>query len=105
MSDTDSTNTPPPPSTTGKPEEAPGTPGQPGPAAATPEKRAADAAPRYLKENDTALGLAWRVVVGRYRAMRDKASRDFMRRTLRIGVSARIFHPEPGSTGLRSKNL
>ena len=28
-----------------------------------------------------------------------------MRRPLRIGVSARIFHPEPGATGLRSKNL
>ena len=70
-----------------------------------PDRRAAEAAPRYLKENDTAFALAWRVVVARYRAMRDKAGRDFMRRTLRIGVSARIFHPEPGSTGLRSKNL
>ena len=76
-----------------------------GPAAPVPGPRSADAAPRYLKENDTAWGLAWRVVLGRYRAMRDKASRDFMRRPLRIGVSARIFHPEPGSTGLRSKNL
>ncbi len=44
-------------------------------------------------------------MTSRYRAMRDKASRDFMRRTLRIGISARIFHPEPGATGLRSKNL
>jgi gamma-glutamyl-gamma-aminobutyrate hydrolase PuuD len=70
-----------------------------------PDRRNADGSPRYLKENDTALALAWRVVMARYRAMRDKASRDFLRRTLRIGVSARIFHPEPGATGLRSKNL
>jgi putative glutamine amidotransferase len=73
-------------------------PGQPGP-------RTVDDAPRYLKENDTPIALAWRVVVGRYRAIRDKASRNFMRRTLRIGISARIFHPEPGGIGLRSKNL
>ncbi|NQW79809.1 MAG: type 1 glutamine amidotransferase [Polaromonas sp.] len=64
-----------------------------------------DKAPRYLKENDTAIALAWRVVLGRYRAICDKASRNFMRRTLRIGISARIFHPEPGGVGLRSKNL
>ncbi|HAT30984.1 MAG TPA: gamma-glutamyl-gamma-aminobutyrate hydrolase [Janthinobacterium sp.] len=70
-----------------------------------PDRRGDDAAPRYLKENDTPFALAWRVVMARYRAIRDKAGRDFMRRTLRIGVSARIFHPEPGSTGLRSKNL
>ena len=66
---------------------------------------AEDKAPRYLKENDTAIALAWRVVLGRYRAICDKASRNFMRRTLRIGISARIFHPEPGGVGLRSKNL
>jgi gamma-glutamyl-gamma-aminobutyrate hydrolase PuuD len=77
-------------------------------AAASPEQvqdPAEDKAPRYLKENDTAIALAWRVVLGRYRAICDKASRNFMRRTLRIGISARIFHPEPGGVGLRSKNL
>jgi putative glutamine amidotransferase len=79
-----------------------------GPKAASPSRvpeRPEDMPPRYLKDNDTPFALGWRVVVGRYRAMVDKASRNFMRRTLRIGVSARIFHPEPGSTGLRSKNL
>ncbi len=30
---------------------------------------------------------------------------DDQQRILHIGISARIFHPEPGSTGLRSKNL
>jgi gamma-glutamyl-gamma-aminobutyrate hydrolase PuuD len=64
-----------------------------------------DGAPRYQREGDTPLALARRVLSSRWRAMRDRISRDFMRRTLRIGVSARIFHPEPGSTGLRSKNL
>jgi gamma-glutamyl-gamma-aminobutyrate hydrolase PuuD len=45
------------------------------------------------------------VLRSRWRALSDKFNRDFMRRTLRIGVSARIFHPEPGAVGLRSKNL
>jgi putative glutamine amidotransferase len=64
-----------------------------------------DGLPRYQRSNDTPLALAGRVLSSRWRALRDRFSRDFMRRTLRIGVSARIFHPEPGSTGLRSKNL
>lgn len=70
-----------------------------------PDRRAADAPPRYQKVDDTPLALARRVFTSRWRAVRDKIGRDFMRRTLRIGVSARIFHPEAGSTGLRSKNL
>jgi gamma-glutamyl-gamma-aminobutyrate hydrolase PuuD len=74
-------------------------------AARAAERRLDEDTPRYLKDNDTPLALAWRVVVGRYKAIRDKASRNFMRRTLRIGVSARIFHPEPDGVGLRSKNL
>jgi len=70
-----------------------------------PDRRAADAPPRYLKVDDTPLALAQRVLSSRWRAVRNKIGRDFMRRTLRIGISARIFHPEPGATGLRSKNL
>ena len=70
-----------------------------------PDRRAAETRPRYQKEDDTALALARRVLASRWRALRDKIGRDYMRRTLRIGISARIFHPEPGSTGLRSKNL
>src|SRR6185369_15605571 len=35
----------------------------------------------------------------------DRFSRDFMRRTLRIGLSARIYHPQPGAVGLLSKSL
>jgi len=70
-----------------------------------PDRRANNGAPRYQRPGDTPFALAGRVLSSRWRALRDRFSRDFMRRTLRIGVSARIFHPEPGATGLRSKNL
>jgi putative glutamine amidotransferase len=70
-----------------------------------PDRRANGGASRYLRQGDTPLNLAGRVLRSRWRALSDRFSRDFMRRTLRIGVSARIFHPEPGSSGLRSKNL
>ena len=84
-----------------KPEAGPAAPH----AERIPDRRAADKGPRYLKDSDTPFALAWRVVQARLRALRDKAGRDFMRRTLRIGISARIFHPEPGSVGLRARNL
>jgi gamma-glutamyl-gamma-aminobutyrate hydrolase PuuD len=96
------------PDTPDRPDPPEAAPGAAAPGAAAPRATAArseEDTPRYLKENDTPLALAWRVVVGRYKAIRDKASRNFMRRTLRIGVSARIFHPEPDGVGLRSKNL
>jgi gamma-glutamyl-gamma-aminobutyrate hydrolase PuuD len=70
-----------------------------------PDRRAGGRASRYLRTDDTPLNLAGRVLRSRWRALSDKFNRDFMRRTLRIGVSARIFHPEPGALGLRSKNL
>ncbi|MBB5390119.1 MULTISPECIES: gamma-glutamyl-gamma-aminobutyrate hydrolase family protein [unclassified Herbaspirillum] len=47
----------------------------------------------------------WHFLAARLRAMSDKAGRRVMQRTLKIGVSARIFHPESGSKGLRSKTL
>jgi putative glutamine amidotransferase len=83
----------------------PPAPDEPKTPARVPERRGADAPPRYQKHDDTPLALASRVLSSRWRAMRDRFSREFMRRTLRIGVSARIFHPEAGATGLRSKNL
>ncbi|MES2128504.1 MAG: type 1 glutamine amidotransferase [Pseudomonadota bacterium] len=70
-----------------------------------PDRRASDAPPRYQKPDQTPFGLGWRVLRSRWRAFGERLGRQFMRRTLRIGVSARIFHPEPGATGLRSKNL
>ncbi|MFC3459658.1 gamma-glutamyl-gamma-aminobutyrate hydrolase family protein [Massilia haematophila] len=87
--------------------EAPGPPLETRPDAPerVPDRRAADGPPRYQRPGDTPFALVGRVLSSRWRALRDRFHRDFMRRTLRIGVSARIFHPEPGATGLRSKNL
>lgn len=71
---------------------------------ATPDARS-PATPAYLKPNDTPWSLTWRVLNARYQAMTERVSRRIMQRTLRIGVSARIFHPESGAKGLRSKTL
>ena len=60
---------------------------------------------KYLRDGDTPLALVGRVMSSRWRAVRERFNRDFMNRTLHIGVSARIFHPEPGARGLLSKNL
>jgi gamma-glutamyl-gamma-aminobutyrate hydrolase PuuD len=60
---------------------------------------------KYQRDGDTPLALAGRVLSSRWRALRERFNRDFMNRTLHIGVSARIFHPEPGARGLLSKNL
>ncbi|MGB6055030.1 MAG: type 1 glutamine amidotransferase [Burkholderiaceae bacterium] len=48
---------------------------------------------------------AWKVLLARMRALSDKTGRRLLRRTLKIGVSARIFHPESGAKGLRGKTL
>jgi gamma-glutamyl-gamma-aminobutyrate hydrolase PuuD len=86
--------------------EEPGPPdaGRAGPGR-VPDRRSPDGPPRYQRPGDTPFALASRVLSARWRRLRDRFSRDFMRRTLRIGLSARIYHPEPGATGLRSKNL
>ncbi len=59
----------------------------------------------YLKPNETPWSLTWRVIQARCQAMSQRVNRRIMQRTLRIGVSARIFHPESGAKGLRSKTL
>lgn len=46
-----------------------------------------------------------RVISARVRALSDSILRRLTQRTLKIGISARIFHPESGAKGLRSKNL
>ena len=48
---------------------------------------------------------AWRIVSARFKAVSDQAIRRATQRTLKIGVSARIFHPEEEGKGLRSKTL
>ncbi|MDP3842502.1 MAG: type 1 glutamine amidotransferase [Oxalobacteraceae bacterium] len=47
----------------------------------------------------------WSLVSARFKALSHKAAQRINQRTLIIGVSTRIFHPEPGSTGLSSKTL
>jgi putative glutamine amidotransferase len=54
---------------------------------------------------ETPWGQTWKLLTARFRAMSDKAGRRIMQRTLKIGISARIFHPESGAKGLRSKTL
>lgn len=46
-----------------------------------------------------------RIISARARALTDRILQRLTHRTLKIGVSARIFHPEAGAKGLRSKTL
>lgn len=61
--------------------------------------------PRYLDPGETIFSLWGRVIAARYRRLAASVASKVMQRPLRIGISARIFHPESGATGLRSKNL
>ncbi|MDR5743674.1 type 1 glutamine amidotransferase [Caballeronia sp. LZ029] len=70
-----------------------------------PEQAAAPAQPAYLKHSDSAWSVFGRIVAARARQIFDRAGQRITQRTLRIGVSARIFHPEPGAKGLRGKTL
>ncbi len=63
------------------------------------------APPRYLKQTDSAWSVFGRIIAARARQLFDRAGQRITQRTLRIGVSARIFHPEPGAKGLRGKTL
>ncbi|RJG02404.1 gamma-glutamyl-gamma-aminobutyrate hydrolase family protein [Noviherbaspirillum sedimenti] len=63
------------------------------------------AIPAYLKQDEAPWSLAWKIVAGQVRSASNQIGRRLMRRTLRIGVSARIFHPEVGAKGLRGKTL
>jgi gamma-glutamyl-gamma-aminobutyrate hydrolase PuuD len=55
--------------------------------------------------DETPWGQTRRVISARFRALSDQVLRRITQRTLKIGVSARIFHPESGAKGLRSKTL
>lgn len=61
--------------------------------------------PAYLRHNDSAWSVFGRTIAARARQLFDRAGQRITQRTLRIGVSARIFHPEPGARGLRGKTL
>ncbi|SAK70188.1 peptidase C26 [Caballeronia temeraria] len=69
------------------------------------EQTATQAQPAYLKQSDSAWSVFGRVIAARARQIFDRAGQRMTQRTLRIGVSARIFHPEPGAKGLRGKTL
>ncbi|WP_321800209.1 gamma-glutamyl-gamma-aminobutyrate hydrolase family protein [Caballeronia sp. J97] len=69
------------------------------------EQASAAAQPAYLKQSDSAWSVFGRVIAARARQIFDRAGQRMTQRTLRIGVSARIFHPEPGAKGLRGKTL
>lgn len=62
-------------------------------------------APVYQKQSISAWSVLGRIVTARARAIFDRAGQRITQRTLKIGVSARIFHPEPGAKGLRGKTL
>jgi gamma-glutamyl-gamma-aminobutyrate hydrolase PuuD len=87
----------PPPGFTSQPDF---TAFNPPPASALPP-----AAPRYLRQSDSAWSVFGRIIAARARQLFDRAGQRITQRTLRIGVSARIFHPEPGAKGLRGKTL
>lgn len=64
------------------------------------------ASPAYAAaSNETPWATATRIVSARFRSVSNNFLRRIAHRTLKIGVSARIFHPESGAKGLRSKTL
>ncbi|KWF06700.1 gamma-glutamyl-gamma-aminobutyrate hydrolase family protein [Burkholderia pseudomultivorans] len=70
-----------------------------------PPANAPIAPPAYLRQSDTPWSVFGRIIAARARRLFDRAGQRITQRTLRIGVSARIFHPEPGAKGLRGKTL
>ncbi|MFT4433148.1 gamma-glutamyl-gamma-aminobutyrate hydrolase family protein [Caballeronia sp. 15715] len=71
----------------------------------SPDAPEMKAPPAYLHQSDSAWSVFGRVIKARARQIFDRAGQRITQRTLRIGVSARIFHPEPGAKGLRGKTL
>lgn len=72
-------------------------------ASATPPEPAS--LPSRNVPNYASWSTIWKVMAARFRATSEKASQRILQRTLKIGISARIFHPEPGAKGLRGKTL
>lgn len=56
-------------------------------------------------QEETPWTQSWNVVTARMRALSGRIGKRLIKRTLKIGISARIFHPEPGGKGLRGKTL
>jgi putative glutamine amidotransferase len=60
---------------------------------------------RQFRRQESPWALTQKIIAARIRAMSDRVLRRITQRTLKIGISARIFHPEMGAKGLRSKTL
>ncbi|HWU97799.1 MAG TPA: type 1 glutamine amidotransferase [Oxalicibacterium sp.] len=63
------------------------------------------APPAYQMPGDTPWQQTWRVFSAQLKGLSDRLGRRLTQRTLKIGVSARIFHPEAGAKGLQAKTL
>lgn len=74
------------------------------PLAGEPARAPAERARQSLRP-DSPWAQTQRIISARVRAMSDRILHRLTQRTLKIGVSARIFHPEAGARGLRSKTL
>jgi putative glutamine amidotransferase len=61
--------------------------------------------PSRLAGSESPLSQAWSLLSARFKAVSDRAVRRITHRTLKIGVSARLFHPEPEGKGLKSRTL
>ncbi len=64
-----------------------------------------NSAPAYQMPDDTPWKQTWRVFSARLQSLSDQVGRRLTQRTLKIGISARIFHPESGARGLQAKTL
>ncbi|RZI44857.1 gamma-glutamyl-gamma-aminobutyrate hydrolase [Herbaspirillum sp. HC18] len=60
---------------------------------------------RQFRRTESPWNQTQRIITARMRALSDRILRRLTQRTLKIGISARIFHPEAGAKGLRSKTL
>jgi putative glutamine amidotransferase len=66
---------------------------------------APDETPSRLAGSESPLNQAWNMLSARFKSVSDRAMRRITHRTLKIGISARLFHPEPEGKGLRSRTL
>jgi len=64
-----------------------------------------DKVPAYEIPGDTPWRQTWRILSARMQSLSDRLGRRLTQRTLKIGISARIFHPEAGAKGLQAKTL
>jgi putative glutamine amidotransferase len=61
--------------------------------------------PAYMASNEQPWRMIANVLSARLRSMSHRLATGITKRTLKIGVSARIYHPEAGASGLQSKTL